>query len=174
MAESLLDLKIKGLQAMVDRMDFQQPLEETLGKFIRTAGETVAGSARSKAPVDVGTLRASINAQYQADNGVYKSVIGTNVHYAPFMEYGTGTQHDHPNWPRNPHRIPPGALVGWATRKLRGSEENPEQLAAIVANRIMRKGGLKPRRFLRGSFEELQGTIMTGIRRIVSQTLGTE
>ena len=172
MAESLLELKIKGLKAMVDRMDFQDPLERTLGKYIQTAGETIAGSARSKAPVDVGTLRSSINAQYRHEGALFQSVIGTNLHYAPYMEFGTGTQHDHPNWPRNPHRIPPGALEGWATRKLRSSEADPKQMAARAAYSIMRNGGLKPRRFLRSSFEELQPQILDGIRTIIRKTLG--
>ena len=172
MAESLLDLKIKGLKAMVDRMDFQGPLETTLGKYIQSAGETIAGSARAKAPVDVGTLRASINSQYKHEGAVFTAVIGTNVEYAPYMEYGTGTQHDHPNWPRNPHRVSPSALVGWASRKLRGGEGDPQQLAAKAAFSIMRKGGLKPRRFLRGSFEELEPQILAGIRTIIRKTLG--
>lgn len=169
---TLLELKITGLTNMVNRMDFQQPLEATLGRFIQHAGETVAGSARSKAPVDVGTLRASINAQFKAENGVFTSVVGSNVFYAPFMEYGTGTQHDHPNWPRKPHRIPPGVLDAWAERKLRGGAEGtPEELGNMVRMRIMRKGGLKPRRFLRSSFEELQMTISSGVRKIISETL---
>lgn len=172
MAESLLDLKIKGLKAMVDRMDFQEPLERTLGKFIQSAGETVAGSARAKAPVDVGTLRSSINAQYSQEGSLFQSVIGTNLHYAPYMEYGTGTQHDHPNWPRNPHRVSPAALEAWASRKMRGGGDmDPQQLAAKAAYSIMRNGGLKPRRFLRGSFEQLEPQILAGIRTIIRKTL---
>lgn len=52
------------------------------------AGEFVAGAARlaRKFPVDTGNLRASINSRLIRYDRVR---IGTNVFYAPYMEFGT-------------------------------------------------------------------------------------
>lgn len=164
-------LKIQGLRKMVDRMDFRAPLSNTLGKFIRASGETIAGEARAATPVDNGTLRASIVSNYTEEPGFYSAVIGSNVSYAPYMEFGTGTQHDHPNWPRKPHKVAPEALVAWATRKLRGTGKDgqpltPEALARRAAFAIMARGGLKPRRMLRNAFNRLGPYVIEGLGRI--------
>ncbi len=46
------------------------------------------GYAQDRCPVDTGTLRRSITYKV-ADKEAY---IGTNVEYAPFVEFGTGAQ----------------------------------------------------------------------------------
>lgn len=51
--------------------------------------------AKRRAPVDTGKLRASIKAQPAAGQpGV--AIIGTNVEYAPYQEYGTVHQRGTP------------------------------------------------------------------------------
>jgi hypothetical protein len=75
------------------------------------------------------------------------------ANYAAYMEFGTGLRHDHPNWPRKPHIVPPMALGPWAARKSRGGEDfNP----FTIARAITRRGGLKPRRYMRNPFEANQ------------------
>ena len=49
-----------------------------------TIGETAVGYAKNDTPVDTGRLRNSEDYKVEED-GVY---IGTNVEYAPYMEYG--------------------------------------------------------------------------------------
>ena len=47
--------------------------------------------ARRNAPVDTGRLRASITHEVdQAHEVPEQAIVGTNVEYAPFQEYGTG------------------------------------------------------------------------------------
>ena len=49
-------------------------------------GSTAEGYAKESCPVDTGRLRASISHAVQEDT-VY---VGTNVEYAPYIEFGTG------------------------------------------------------------------------------------
>lgn len=49
----------------------------------------VVREARTRAPVDTGRLRNSIGHQVSLERGRVVATIGTNVHYAPFQEYGT-------------------------------------------------------------------------------------
>ena len=46
----------------------------------------VENKAKELCPVDTGQLRASISSKVDGDTGS----IGTNVDYAPYVEYGTG------------------------------------------------------------------------------------
>ena len=46
----------------------------------------VEKDAKKKCPVDDGTLRGSITSEVE-DN---KGIVGTNVEYAPYVEFGTG------------------------------------------------------------------------------------
>lgn len=167
-------MKIDGLKNLADRLDYSGSFSNSLGIYVQQAGEAVAGTARAFAPVDVGVLRGSINSQYkELEPGLYIATIGTNVKYAPYMEYGTGTQHDHPNWPRNPHTVSPRALLGWATRVLRNTSSalTPEGLAFVVARAITKRGGLKPRRFLRGALERLGPGISSGMNRVIQRII---
>lgn len=46
----------------------------------------VENSAKTKAPVDSGNLRNSITHEVIGNEGI----VGTNVEYAPYVEFGTG------------------------------------------------------------------------------------
>lgn len=46
----------------------------------------VENAARTNCPVDTGQLKRSITHEVQGDTGI----IGTNVEYAPFCEFGSG------------------------------------------------------------------------------------
>lgn len=54
-------------------------------RFLPKAGQMVEGSAKLRVPVDTGRLRASITNRIDGD----RAIIGTNVEYAPYVEYGT-------------------------------------------------------------------------------------
>lgn len=60
--------------------------EDELKAIIEDTAQNIETEAVSKAPVDTGILRSSINAQVKD----LDAVIGTPVKYAPFMEFGTG------------------------------------------------------------------------------------
>jgi len=79
------------------------------------------------------------------------------------MEYGTGLTHDHPNWPRRVHVVPVGALSNW------GPVRRNLVSAGAVATSITRRGGLKPRRYLRGMLEDNSSKFIAIIRRAVRE-----
>lgn len=51
-------------------------------------GEFVEGAAKLGCTVDTGNLRNSIN--HKVDENELSVTIGTNVEYAPYIEFGTG------------------------------------------------------------------------------------
>ena len=63
-----------------------QALNTALQRGLAACGETAVGYAQDKCPVDTGHLRNSISYKV-VGNDCY---IGTNVNYAPYIEYGTG------------------------------------------------------------------------------------
>lgn len=56
---------------------------------LELVGAQCAKNAKSLAPVDTGTLRNSIDHQMDGDDTV---VVGTNVEYAVYQEFGTSRQ----------------------------------------------------------------------------------
>lgn len=66
----------------------QQAKDEAVQRALEEIGIKAESYAKLKCPVDTGRLRNSIthNATMQEDT-VY---IGTNVEYAPYVEFGTG------------------------------------------------------------------------------------
>lgn len=67
-------LKLENLE----NLDVSVPLEK--------ACLVVENAAKSKVPVDTGNLRSSITHEVEGNEGV----VGTNVEYAPYVEFGTG------------------------------------------------------------------------------------
>lgn len=73
-----------------------------LSSATESALEVIGGKAESYAkqlvPVDTGALRNSIT--HKVDNGVV--LIGSNIHYAPYIELGTGKEYQPPpEWMEN-------------------------------------------------------------------------
>ena len=69
---------VKWNQEVVDKIN------KDIIKRLTISAELVETSAKQKTPVDTGRLRASIN--YKVEKDV--AIIGTNVEYAPYIEYG--------------------------------------------------------------------------------------
>ena len=46
--------------------------------------------AKDLTPVDTGTLRNSITHRVETKGKMIMVIIGSNVHYAPYVEFGTG------------------------------------------------------------------------------------
>lgn len=65
---------------------FENLYETDLVEPLTKACLLVENEAKIKCPVDTGQLRQSITHQVEGNTGV----IGTNVEYAPYVEYGTG------------------------------------------------------------------------------------
>lgn len=69
---------------------------DAVAKDLQRRALRVEAAAKRLAPVDTGRLRASITNQLGQDaQGLY-AVIGTNVEYAIFQEFGTRFMPAHP------------------------------------------------------------------------------
>lgn len=79
--------KLKALGGDVDRAVEQGLIQ---------GAKTVQASAKQLCPVDTGTLRNSIVTQKEEKHAV---AVTTNLEYAPYVEFGTGSKGD----PSMPH-----------------------------------------------------------------------
>lgn len=102
----------------------------------------VTRDARRNAPVDMGTLRASIVPEVVVRTTTVTGIVGSNVKWAPYMEFGT-----RPFWP------PWRPLYEWALRKVRVSGGDAGALAARARIAIATRG-IKARRYLQSALED--------------------
>ncbi len=152
-----IQVTVTGLEPLLKRMDDPQ-VRQALHRRMSEATILVANQAKANAPVDTGRLRASIHNKVEdVSNGVIGR-IGPNVSYGAYMEFGTGTQSDGPGGRRGRHFPPSGALNVWAGRHGFGPGAG-----YLVARAIGRRGGLKPRRYLRRA---LQGKLRQALDRL--------
>lgn len=61
-------------------------LKNAVNRGLKTCGETAVDYAQDLCPVDTGNLAGKITYQVKGDD----CYIGTNVEYAPYVEFGTG------------------------------------------------------------------------------------
>lgn len=150
------------------------PVESRTAKFMAGVATTLKNDARMNAPVKSGLLRVSIQDSHGADaSGGFAEVgIANGLFYAPYMEYGTGLVHDHPNWPRerhmpfvkrDPENGPVPALVAYADWKWGSGYAGGLGLARAIAKR----GGIKPKRFLRNALANRREMIIEGWRELL-------
>jgi HK97 gp10 family phage protein len=82
---------------MADRIVFDEAAlselfnstEGEVGKFLAKAAVRVERRAKQLAPVDTGRLRSSVTHEVGRDGRGLVATIGTNVNYAPYVEFGT-------------------------------------------------------------------------------------
>ena len=151
---------IEGMDEVLKR--FRDPRVQAIAKKHMTdALIAVEGPAKLKAPVGVsGELRSQITHEVRPIGGDMEGVVGSPTIYAPHVEFGTGTQSDQPSG-KGRHWPPAAALEVWAQRHgVKGGGK-------AVAYYIGRRGGLKPRKFLRGAWEETESRVIQHLERIV-------
>ena len=87
-------VKIYGADAIIKRLEASpQKMMEESKLIIDAAVIEIAAKAKQQVAVKTGALKASIrNAKYQPGKGASVSAGNTNVRYAPYVEFGTGTR----------------------------------------------------------------------------------
>ena len=156
-----MDMKVElvGLEEAMRRLTpdlYAKPVR----KLLTDASNLLVAEAKHRAPVDTGHLRRSITKEVDSAKVPTWAKVGSNVMYAPFMEFGTGTMATGPGGKRPRHWPPSGALETWAQRHGLPS-------GFMVARAIGRRGGLRPVKYLRGALEDS----MTKIQRLVDKAL---
>lgn len=83
----MADNNAKEIAANINKVA-QVDLPQKLAQGLEQACLVVERSAKSKAPVQTGTLRSSIS--HKVSQPSLEGVIGSTVEYAPYVEIGTG------------------------------------------------------------------------------------
>jgi len=137
-----IELQIRTEHADVIRRALKDPqmVMGPIRSFLQKSGFTVEGQAKENAPVDTGRLRSSITSRV-AEHQVF---IGSNVEYAPYVEFGT-----------DPHFPPLDAMQPWARRHGFPAGRSG---AFLVAQAIARRG-TRARAFLKPALESSAGAI---------------
>lgn len=92
-----MEVKVEGLNKLLKKLDgLGGSIPQSMQKAMLRGGAVFEAGAKEHCPVDTGQLRESIHTEAQSENTV---TVGTNVQYAPYVEYGTGPKGD----PSVPH-----------------------------------------------------------------------
>jgi HK97 gp10 family phage protein len=84
---AIIDIDFRKIARLQQAMkEMPAVIAEELGKAVRDLVLLVEAEAKRLCPVDTGKLRASITPVIQSWAEGY---VGTNTHYAPYVEYGT-------------------------------------------------------------------------------------
>ena len=131
-------------------------IDREIKTALTKSGLVVEGRAKELAPVDTGKLRQSITTQIRPDS----ALIGTNLQYAPTMEFGR----------RPGAAMPPaGALIGWMNRH--GMDTRLE----FVLRRAIARRGIAEKRYLRTALEQntarIEGFFDEAARNIIAKVV---
>lgn len=157
-----------SIQDMAKTYDGAGPMikRELTRELTRLAIE-VRNEAVTLAPVDTGRLRSSIAYELAPQGQDLIARIGTNVQYAKSVEFGTGLLSEAPDSKGGRHWPPPDALNGWALRHGFSVESGGSTVALgqIVAEIIGKRGGLRPKPYLRPAFNKVKPKVSDAMER---------
>ena len=164
-----VQVRIEGLEQMLRKLG-PQFIAKPMKDFWQRCGITVQSAARERANRDAHDTGHLVNMiQYEVDTrqvplwakvGLLNASAGSPLWFkARAMEYGTGRMGDTEVSHKSGHWPPGAALDTWASRH---GFASGAQVAAIIGKR----GGLKPRRFLRGGFDDSLSKIRGYLRQL--------
>ena len=87
-----MNFEIKNLDKIMAKANkMAVNVDNTVKDSLNKSMATVQGDIKALVPVNTGELRNSIQLKIAEEkDGVITSTVGTNVYYAPYIEYGTG------------------------------------------------------------------------------------
>tara|TARA_Y100000310_G_C20640864_1_gene793817 strand:+ start:1144 stop:1659 length:516 start_codon:yes stop_codon:yes gene_type:complete len=148
MASEPLSVEFNGLDKLAATVGDIGLLGKPTRRLFNAGTNAILRRARPKAPSDRGQLRNSLVAEVDKRPMPRWGVVGSNVKHARPQEFGTGLLSESGQGMAAPHFPPPAALDLWAQR-------HGLPNGFVVARAIARRGGLRPKRFLRSSFSEV-------------------
>ena len=90
---SAVIVTVNGLASLEAKAkNLPDKVAEALARGVNQAAGLVEGSAKRNCPVDTGNLRNSLHIMSHAIPKDARAVVGTNVEYAPYVEFGTGVR----------------------------------------------------------------------------------
>jgi HK97 gp10 family phage protein len=126
-------VKIYGVDAIIKRLEASpQKMMEESKLIIDAAVIEIAAKAKQEVAVKTGALKNSIrHAKYQPGKGASVSAGNTNVRYAPYVEFGTGTRFQIPVYPNvNMGDLEAYALTFKKSKKVIGVPYRPYMFSA--------------------------------------------
>jgi len=84
----MLKVAVTGAREVINKLNNAINRSKQLERVVHKAALFVAGEAKQRAPVDTGHLRRSITALTERQGTKVLGKVGTNVHYAPHIEFG--------------------------------------------------------------------------------------
>lgn len=168
-------VRIENLDEVLRKFD-EKLIAAPLKRFFERAAVTVQGKARPEAAVDMGLMRNAV--VYELDQatpvlwakvGLLRADAGSPLwKKGRAMEYGTGRMGD-PAVSHAAQHFPPAAALDVWGRRHGGIP------GFVVARAIARRGGLKPRPFLRPALKASMGAIkgfLAQLSREIGQNWG--
>jgi len=153
----LIDVEVKGLIELQHKTI--QMMNDLHGAPIvnamRDSLMVIVSDARKDAPVDTGRLRSSILPEIRDAATEVQGVVGSNVVYAPYIEFGT-----------RPHFPPISAIRLWVHHKGMAAAEDEGRVAFLIARKIARTG-TKAQPFLMPAFAKNETAIRNRFGRAV-------
>jgi len=155
-------MTVKGLEKTKRKLEqtAKDQRGEHMVKAYRSATLILVRNLKILSPVDTGRLRSSWTGQVSKRRGRtrgLRGVAGTNVKYAPYMNFGTGTFAG-----KKRHVVSAEHVRQWARRH----KANPY----AVALAITRRGGLRPLRFIEKTIASKTDDVIKIIENTVSKS----
>lgn len=169
---STVRIRLKGIDVLQRKLNaLGLRARSALRDAVNESALRIQRNARRACPVDTGRLKTSINIDFF--RGGLAAEVGTDVFYAPFIEFGTGPLGEQTNtqglpdgYTHGPRYFPPsGELAGWSKRV-----SGPPPF--LAARAIFEKGGSEARPFLGPAFEDERPKFEKRVREKVKGVLG--
>ncbi len=136
-------IEIEGLDKLKSKLK-SKTAAGPARRFLTRSGKEIIKEAKPLTPVNFGTLRRSIDKEVATTTPVPTYVkVGTNVEYAPFVEFGRG-----------PGKLPPkDAIEKWYRRKSKAKKTDDVSAAVTAIRWKIAKKGTEEQPFLRDGFK---------------------
>jgi hypothetical protein len=137
-------IEIEGLDALKKKLK-SSTAAGPARKFLTRSGNEIIAKAKPLTTFNTGTLRRSIDKEVAGDTPIPTFVkVGTNVKYAPFVEFGRG-----------PGKMPPREPIEyWYRRKNKAGPTQDVASALYAIQRAIGRRGVKARPYLVPGFEQ--------------------
>lgn len=174
-----ITLDIKGMDKALGKLDkFKKTVQTEIKDEVAVSVLKIQSDAKKYAPVNLGMLRQSIYLLEKSNGpGKFLFSVGTNVKYAPYIEFGTGGKVSIPSGYESyasHFKTKTGgtfkemlkALMMWVEKKGIANGKQSKSVAYMIAVSILRKG-LRPHPFLIPAFEQEKPKLKARILKLI-------
>ena len=138
-------------------------------KLMNSTAVDIMADAKREAPSSEGQIRNSISILEKRSDGL-GITVGTNVHHAPFIEFGTRQkktkEYKVSNYNKGTWEEFVASIERWAKRK---GISNDEGFSAELIARAIYLNGIDPQPFLTPAFEKHRKLFMKELRRLMKE-----